>query len=622
MQRTSEEEKERIVVHIHEDENSDSAREQKSSVSDSESVSEKGTGASHAETYTERETEPEPAIDAFKAIMNETVIGALSKDYSSPLNMPQAIGDAFCEQGEFSWANLAKMSGALSIGALASIFVVNTSSAAAKTLQDAFKQQTGVDISYGDILIRLFQVGNTGGTVALATFSGLKLIETYLGRTTKAEKFLKYQAGTCAETSKKIGRKVFDLLCAIAANVPIYFLTQASSGIPLAASTAVANVAISWVGVSGLPLTPARIHPSRRVELAYFTEQLERFIKLAPDKQNIILDEIDAIHQPQPSDKTYKQIYARILSLATSNNDIEDPEPPQSCPKKAFSHALGLYLTASQVAFTEQTYAGIVRLFGDTTAAPAIAAGSTAGLFSILPNVGFGYISGMGAANLMTSTNLPLAKLYFAKTRTALQSAIGVLSLLAGGTSFTVAMRADQDLTDLAGITGVLKSCLDGLYGTISYSTGSIITAYYALRLCDEILIYFAQRCADANTRRLFTFVMQARHLQTVLAETTEENYLEILRWKMTGKTELSDLLHGIFNDRMTATQYQRTQEDVNTERKIMRDRPKPPTPQPDWQRQHPTLRRRQCTLFPCCEPEQASDSQQSEIQPSAANSR
>lgn len=571
------------------------------------------TASSHADSSTSSSIEIETAPDAFKLIMNETVLFALSKDYTARMNILRAFGDAFCEGGEFSWARSGKLTGAIAIGALASIFVVNPSGAAANTLTDAFKQQTGIDISYGPIIARLFQVASTGGTVALATFSGLNLIETYLGHTSNAEKFLKYEAATCGETSKKIGKKVFDLLCAIASSVPSFFFTQSTS-VPLAVCTAVANTAINWLGVSSLPLTRSRIHPARRIELNYLNEQLEAFLKLPSKRQNKIIKGIQSLQKKQMNDLDYKQLYARLLNLAKPDSTIAQDddeikiqeEASSSCPKKAFAIALGSYMTVTQLAFTEATYAGISRLFSDTSSAPAISSGAVAAAFSVLPNFGFGFFSGYHAANAITSSDMPFAKLYLSKTREALKYTIYIISLFAGGTAFTLAMSADADLTNLAGITDTLKSALDWFTGIVSYSTGVIITAYYALRLCDEILIFLAQRCADEETRRLFTFVLETRHMHKIISESSDENYLAILRWKLTSCKELSSLLHCLFKDRLSEAEYNKVQADTNESRILLKDwrtisdfetTDSFVHETPEWQEQHSGLRRRKCVM-------------------------
>jgi len=550
------------------------------------------------------------APDAFKDILDETVLKALNNDYTVSMSFMRALGDAFCAEGAFSWAESGKMTGALAIGVMASLYVVNTSSNAAIILQNAFKQQTGLDVSYGDIFIRLCQVANTSSSAGLGIFCALRLIENYLGHQTDAEKFLKHQDESCSDKSKDISRKVFNLLCAIAANVPIYFLTQSVS-IPMAACTAVANVAISWLGVSSLPLTPSRIHPARHAELAYLNEQLATFLMLSKNMQQSIMADISVLQVQSMDDQAYKRIYARILNLAAYDEAIVQTKQHIPGAQKAFAIALGLFVTTSQAAFVEQTYVGISRLFEDSGSTPAIATGSTAALFALLPNVGFGFTTGYQAANAMTSNHIPLAKEYLSKTREALKAAIAVLSLFASGTLFTLAMKADTDLTNLANATGTLKSCLDVVFGTISYTAGNVITAHYMLKLCDEILIYFAQRCADPEIRRLFTFVMSTMRMHRALAEATDEHYLEILRWKMTGKSALSDLLHHIFSNRMQPEQYKKTKADVNKRHIIMRDQFALTDYQssdsfiedrPYDELQSYGLRRRHCMLFTCDE--------------------
>jgi len=159
------------------------------------------------------------AIDAFKTLMDESVLHALSKTYAPPMNILEASIDAFCEDNAFSWKRSAKLGGAISIGAMASIFSMNPVNTSITALQNAWKQATGLDISYHNIITRFCQVATMTEGSALASFSGLKLIERYFGHTTRAQKFLQNQDATCAEKSRVVGRKAFDLLCAAAISV-------------------------------------------------------------------------------------------------------------------------------------------------------------------------------------------------------------------------------------------------------------------------------------------------------------------------------------------------------------------------------------------------------------------
>ena len=565
---------------------------------------EQSSSETSSKSVIESDSEIKNAVDAYKALINETVIHALSKDYSASMLVASAFIDAFCEESKFSWKRSAKLTGSLAIGAFASIYIVNTSTTASKAMQNAFQDVTGIDISYGEIITHIFQTISVSGSISLGTFCGMNLIETYLGNTSDAEKFLKYQTATCGETSKKVGKKVFDLFCAMAASVPSFILAQ-PSGLPLAILTAIANTSINWFGVSSLPIIPVHLHSAQRIEIAYLNEQLEEFLKLTTNEQNAILDEIDALRSGKIKDKTYKNIYARLLNLAkpistgtsTAAGITIQEEHDQSKSKKALAIALAAYINVSQLNFIEATYAGINRLFGDTTSTLAITTGVIAAAFSVLPNGGFGYTTGFGIANALTTNNIPLAKLYLTKTREAIKYTIDILALFSSSTSLTLAMATNTDLVNLTGLTGTLKEGLTLLNCTIGYTTGAMVTAYYMQRLCDEILIYLSQRCADKNVRRLFTFVIETRRMIKILGETSEENYLEILRWKLTDNTDLTILLPSIFANRMTSAQYHKTQTDVNTTSKVLKDRSDLPAfrttksfvkETPEWQLKHP----------------------------------
>ncbi len=562
------------------------------------------------------------AVDAFKTLLDESVINAVSKQYTPPMNIFEATWDAFYEDEKFSWAKTLKVAGALAIGGLASVFTVTTSASSAHILQTAFKDKTHIDLTHKNILTRFFQIANTGESAALGTFSGMSLIEAYLGKLTPAEKFLTFEDVSCGEQAKRYGRKTFDLICAAAANVPTFFFAK-STNVYLAVLTALANTSISWLGVSSLPLTPSNIHPARRIELAYMHEQLETFLKLPSTQQIAIMDEIDAIRKVNDVDK-HKKIYARLLNLAKPAQEVAadeikiQQEYHQPTLQQVIANSLAVYMTLGQINYTEGTYHGISHAFKDSGSAPAIATGSLAALFSVLPNVGFGYSSGTAIANSVMTDNVPLAKLYLSKTREILKYTIGVISLFAGGTTMAVSLNAAIGYAQLTHMKEKLTDILKITESVVGYSGGVMIDAYYTMRLCDEILIYLAQRCGDEPTKRLFTFTLEMRRLHKILGDMNNENYLEMLRWKMEGNTELSNILHVIFDNRMSEGEYLKTQQDLNKNGVIVRNRGLLPHYQviPSFfarqaeenQQRHPGLRHRVCGFFSRCKDTQEND--------------
>lgn len=557
------------------------------------------------------------AEDAFKALLDESVMHALSKTYKPSMNILRASLDAFLDDDGFSWIKTAKLSASLAIGGLASVFVVNPTATATQTILKAVKDKTGIDLSYRDIILRICQAAATGESAAIATFSGLSLIEAYLGHSSKAETYLKYTEATCGEKTKNLGRKTFDLLCAAAANVPTFFFARPTN-LYLAILTAIANTSLSWLGVSSLPLTPSHIHPARRVELEYLNEQIEIFMRLPADRQNAIMDELDAIRaQNGNEDEKYRRFYARLTSLAepakTSPDTIQvQQDHPETCGQKAAAFALGAYIAAGQVNYTEATYAGISGLFNDSSSATAITAGTAAAAFSLLPNIGFGYNAGSSAARTMMSDDVPLARLYLTKTREILKHTINFISLFAGGTAFTVSVDAAAEYASIMKMKDTLTDILKISEGFVGYTGSSIMCAYYTQRLCDEVMIFLSMRLGDERIKRLFTFVLEARRLHKSLAETNEENYLELLRWKMEGASELSNQLHCIFDSRLSDKEYAKVRADVNKTRTIMKDRAALPHYQlmpsffdreaEEHQRRHPGLRRRVCSYLSCCD--------------------
>jgi len=436
-----------------------------------------------------------------------------------------------------------------------------------------------------------------------------------------AQKFLQNQDATCAEKSRVVGRKAFDLLCAAAANVPTFFFVKATN-LYLAIFVSLANVSISWLGVSALPLTPGKIHPARRCEIAYMNEQLETFLKLPNADQHAIMDEMDAIRQANiAADERYKKMYARLLNLAKPVTCAPNAETIQVQEKheqpledKILANALGVYVTIGQINYSESTYTGIAQLFNDPGSSVATTISSFATAFSLLPNGGFGFSTGSHAANSLLLNNKPLAALFLSKSRELLKHTINVISLFCGGSSLAVSLTASADIAQLTKMSSNLKEVLTVLDGFIAYSGAAIICAYYTQCLCDEILIYLAQRCAHEPTKKLFTFVLETKRLIHVLDETNDENYLELLQWKMRGETGLSKLLHSIFDNRLSEANYIRVQQDVNRRTVAMKDRLCLPHYQripsffareaEERQRRHPDMRQRIAFVLACCDGE------------------
>lgn len=153
-------------------------------------------------------------------------------------------------------------------------------------------------------------------------------------------------------------------------------------------------------------------------------------------------------------------------------------------------------------------------------------------------------------------------------------------------------------------------------FASVCFIGTGLVNGYYMLNALDQVLIYFARRCANEDIQRLYSFVIEMREMHNVLLEITEDNYLKLLAWKMDADSSesnnLSHLMHSIFDERLNDREYARLQRDINIEKLIVRDRSHLQLREytvmksyfdqyaDDQKRLHPGLRRRlNCGFFP-----------------------
>lgn len=518
-------------------------------------------------------------VEAFNRFLDKSVCNALDRDYSAPMGFLKAVLDLGYEGGKFSWIKLAKFGAALAIGGTASIFAITPAGDAVRTLASIYRAKTGHILAGENILVVIAQAVNTGRSAMLVSYSAMRMIETYLGKTSREEKYLRYEEASCAEISKKTGRKVLDLACAVAANIPT-FLTTKSMGIPLAAAASLANASVAWLGMSNLKLWPEHVYPARRAEAGYLREQIETFLKLSFEQQNAILDDVDALRRNALRDGEYhKKLYARLLNLCrpipavSAEAMLIQERRAASCKEKAVSNGMGVWSVIPGFTFVTAAGLGTAGLFHDSDSADAIMAGLGAALLALLPNVGFGFLGGSHAGKSIVTDEIPLAQLQHPRVREALKWLLYFVNLLAGGTIFTFSYDAISAFTSVTKIKEPLEDILKAVTIGVCFSGSYFSMGHYLLSLLDEILIYFAQRCGNEQIRRLYAFVLEMRRLEHVLMDMNAENYRELLSWKLEGGTQLTELLHVIFDNRLSDIEYARLQADMNARAVLLRDR-------------------------------------------------
>jgi len=526
------------------------------------------------------------ASEAFKSLLDETVLKAVSQTYAPPMTFLQAVIDAFYNDNSFSWKQTITLTGSVIAGGAASIFIVKPAGDAAQIIADIIKARTGKIMPAVTVLKTAFQIGGTGEAAAIATLSTRQMISAYFGSTSNTEKYLTYHKATWYEKAVKVGRQIFNLCCGIASSFPAFVLTKTS--IPLALVTTLANIPINWMGVSNLSLNPRRILPARRAELMYLHEQLEDFLKLPLKDKYAVINEMHTLQQHRDDPLLHKKLLLRLFKLSAPSSSVVsehvetkiNASTSTSYSHQAFSVTTGVTATLAELSFMETGGVGVARLLNQGASPAAISAGIATALLALLPCVGFGYTAGYEAGKSMLTQKIPLAEIFNEKVRDALKWLLHFISFFAGSTFFTLGYSAVNDFTSAIKLKGPLEYILQIFIPSICFIGGAIENDYYTFLLLDEILIYFAQRCGDENIKRLYNFVLETRKAYGVLADSNDENYLSILKYKLELpsesnpiETELSEIIHHLLNNRLSEPAYQKLRLDLNNSRIILRER-------------------------------------------------
>jgi hypothetical protein len=506
-------------------------------------------------------------IAAYRETMRQTVIDSLHQPTQTSLSIWQAIKAAFYQGERFSFKQTAILTTSLALGCTAAIFCIKPAGDSTDELADLFKKYTGLPLP-GQVLLKiLMQIGNTSANAGTSILTAFSMFETYTNGSSAAENLLKFYDPQKKQTGwfKIYGRKLFDLLSAIATNIPTYLLSL-FFGQFIAILTALANVSLSWRGISSLGIK--KVHPAQQVEMDYLNEQIELFLTFPLDRQIRLLDRLIQLYDPD-AEEAEKKFYGFLLNLSQLEEESDHihiiPTPSVSRLNLFTINGLIGLCVGNELMFSERSGVITATMFHDPLSPSAITAGLTAALLSLLPCIGFGYLGGKGAGQAFTSNNVPLQHLFAPRTRQALKWLVGFVALLSGGTSFSLAYAAANDFTGIAKLANPLKDIVELVFASSCYVGGAIEFSYYFFCLLDEILLYFARRCGDQSMQRVFEFVLKARQFQGLLGEIKEEHYLSLLKWKLTPSltvdgikdSNLSDLLLTLFESRLTDNHYQ-----------------------------------------------------------------
>lgn len=519
---------------------------------------------------------------AFTTYLNESVFAALNKQYSPPMSLPEAVKDYFYEDKKFSWKSSSELTVAIVIGSVAAAFNITPSKDAAILIVNTINEATGLNIGITAVLTAMMQAAALTESGSTAIFAVKRMIAAYLHKMTEAEKFLMHHDATRYEKFKTSGRNTFNFFSAIAADISIFLLTR-SAGLPFALTTTIASFSLMWFGVSQVFLPPNRKHPAQIAEAAYFNGQIDTFLNLPLEKQNETLDKLHS--QFQASNLDYKKLYATLLNLsesalnqANTDNEINIQDTYHSSSKEKIGSVIGATTGLTcQSAFITYTGLGVANLFEKPTSTAALMSALPVVLLSLLPSIGYGYNGGKDAGKAIFSDQTNLAELYKPRLRRGLQWLNNFVSFFSSGSAISSAHQVGNAFTDICKMAEPISQVIKWTYATTAAIGYDISTNYYVSLLLDEILIYFAMRCGDEQIKRLFNFVLQSRKLALLIENMPKDNYLLLLKQKLTPSEDfsrnLSDLLYSIFDNRLNEKEYIRLKNDLANKNFILKKR-------------------------------------------------
>ncbi|HTM64508.1 MAG TPA: hypothetical protein VL360_08445 [Gammaproteobacteria bacterium] len=521
------------------------------------------------------------ATDAFKACIHDTLQKSLNAEYAPARSVPKGVVHGlFCEQGSFSFKKTAINAASAALGGAASLFALTPARNAVIYMTRIITQlSSGTASDYfpgQESVVVLAQFMNMTRTVVIISIFANGIFHSFLVKASNAENYLKTETPTApgkVRLPKTIfekikrnatigGRKTFDLISAVAGNLPIIFTLWSESQVK-AILAFLSIMPIGIIGMGGVKFERDHTYLPQKLEADYMRQQLAVFLMLPREKQNKIMEKIKAILDSDHSNKE-KVIFNLMVNLCKPEDIIQDEETieimrkhPEKTAEIIFSHATGILGGFSQLSFMESSGVGVANLFSNPTSPGAIATGVIAAITSFLPTVFFGYRGGRRAGMQLLSKTPTLAEVINPELRAGLKSFIHGLNILSGGILINFAYKAAKDFSNLLKLQAEAEAILAASFVGVSYIGSTIAIAQYCLDAIDEIVLFLARNTSDEESQRLINFVNSYIQMIKILESMNTENYVDITaNWKMLGGSELSKTLHAIYSNELSDQQY------------------------------------------------------------------
>lgn len=425
--------------------------------------------------------------------------------------------------------------------------------------------------------------------------------------TANAKSYLNYHDLNLIQKITRNIRGIFNHAAGGASALTIFFITQQTLGFNpilnyiLGGLAGAANYAPYVTGTAGLPLTPSRIEPARRVLINYIKRQMKHFMALGETQQKTIFAKFQDFEDlTTRADRASMQTGLTYLFNITALADEEAPIMNQcmaGCRERTH------LLTES----IEVLYAALVGAGG--------AAGYLYGAFesgenlppkfplegvstlalSFIPTIGLGYVGGKYTAHTILSDDINLAKKYAPIISRILRLIVLLASPFAGGTNFYLNYSFIQAVFNAIGIGASFTNTIAAIYGVTGLVSASSTNSIFTLKMLDSILLYFAKQCGDFHIRRLIGYQAAMFDLCEVIKNMTADNFRELLLFMLesgdvryaneltvaegegtssentSAMQPLNTLLNDIFANGLSVKQYHQLEIEINSRRQLLR---------------------------------------------------
>lgn len=527
------------------------------------------------------------ATEAFLCCIEQCITHKLALERDPPVSVVKSLVQGLFYRGnEFSWAETAKTTAAIGIGAGASLFSVAPAKNAVSDLAVLFTNNPNATFAGQEVVATVAQVCNVTRSATVAALMANRMMHRYLDKSSTAVDYLKIESPRAPNTNKPVkscktkagefvtlwGRRSFDLASAIGANFSIlFYMWNINKGMGFTAF--IASIPNLWFGMDNTKFIPVKQYPARRELVNYMHEQLTTLLLLPAERRSEIITRIKLLDERQHPNK-HIVIFNLLVNLtkpeehewAQEQITIILREHPTTLPKKAFAQAtagLGAY---SQVPFVEATGVGIARLFDDPTSPTAIALGVLAAMLAILPTLGFGYKSGKRAGLQMFSEGTTTGKIVNPLLRDHLKRLVLFLNLFAGGTSIAFAYNFSKDFANLINLQGTAQQIFQCVLIGAAYVGSTIAIGQVLVDAIDELLVFIAKRHEDVEMRNLIDFVSGYVQMMSVVENMRQDNYIDITaNWMLAAPSQLAETLHTVFSERLSDDEYAQFQQHLSS---------------------------------------------------------